>query len=241
MKEEITETVENIKVSRGEENIFIWCFFLAIVQLALDGDEAYEWVEYIYIDDPVSSLDEFNAIAVAIHLAAMLTESKRKLGAVISSHHTLFFNVLCNTLKNKAHKLLLQKGAKPGTFILEDTTNKTFLHHLATLVALKDAQESGKLYKHHFNMMRGVMEQTAIFFGLNGWKDCIKAEDNDPDETLRKRMIDILSHSDYSLYEPREMPEEYKCCFKKIFHDFIHRYPFNPALFPNATQEAKTP
>lgn len=33
-----------IKVSRGEENIFIWCFFLAILQLALDGAEAYNWV-----------------------------------------------------------------------------------------------------------------------------------------------------------------------------------------------------
>ncbi|MGV7213477.1 anticodon nuclease, partial [Bradyrhizobium sp. UFLA05-112] len=34
--------VEDIKVSRGEENIFIWCFFLAIVQLVLDGAEAYK-------------------------------------------------------------------------------------------------------------------------------------------------------------------------------------------------------
>src|SRR4051812_26230083 len=30
-------TKEDIKISRGEENIFIWCFFLAIVQLVLDG------------------------------------------------------------------------------------------------------------------------------------------------------------------------------------------------------------
>ena len=36
----------------GEENIFIWCFFLAILQLALDGAEAYKWVEHVYIDDP---------------------------------------------------------------------------------------------------------------------------------------------------------------------------------------------
>jgi len=40
---EITEgkghrTEDGIKVSRGEENIFIWCFFLAIVQLVLDDD-----------------------------------------------------------------------------------------------------------------------------------------------------------------------------------------------------------
>ena len=32
-------TIDNIKISRGEETIFIWCFFLAIVQLVLDGDE----------------------------------------------------------------------------------------------------------------------------------------------------------------------------------------------------------
>ncbi len=57
--------VDDIKVSRGEENIFIWCFFLAIVQLVLDEAEAYKWVKYIYIDDPISSLDENNAVMVA--------------------------------------------------------------------------------------------------------------------------------------------------------------------------------
>ena len=39
-----------IKISRGEENIFIWCFFLAIVELALDdgaGTGPYNWVEYM--------------------------------------------------------------------------------------------------------------------------------------------------------------------------------------------------
>ncbi|MEO5368979.1 MAG: hypothetical protein H7833_02780 [Magnetococcus sp. DMHC-1] len=43
------ETVDHIKVSRGEENIFIWCFFLAIVQLAMDGAEAYQWVKLFFL------------------------------------------------------------------------------------------------------------------------------------------------------------------------------------------------
>src|SRR5262245_5179595 len=64
--------VEDIKISRGEENIFIWCFFLAVVRLVLDGAEAYKWVKYIYIDDPISSLDENNAVMVAHQLAQML-------------------------------------------------------------------------------------------------------------------------------------------------------------------------
>ena len=67
-----TKREEDIKISRGEENIFIWCFFLAIAQLVLDRAEAYKWVKYIYIDDPISSLDDNNAVLVAHHLAQML-------------------------------------------------------------------------------------------------------------------------------------------------------------------------
>ena len=39
-----TKIDDPIKVSRGEENLFVWCFFLAIAQLALDGADAYKWV-----------------------------------------------------------------------------------------------------------------------------------------------------------------------------------------------------
>jgi len=74
------ETIDNIKVSRGEENIFIWCFFLVIVQLVMDGAEVYQWVKYIYIDDPISSLDEHNAIAVASITRSSLMCSAMSLG-----------------------------------------------------------------------------------------------------------------------------------------------------------------
>ena len=91
------EQENDIKVSRGEENIFLWCFFLAIVQLAMDDDGSgpYNWVKYIYIDDPISSLDEHNAITVASHLAQLLKKKDSRLKTVVSTHHTLFFNVLC--------------------------------------------------------------------------------------------------------------------------------------------------
>jgi len=225
--------VEDIKVSRGEENIFIWCFFLAIVQLVLDGAEAYKWVKYVYIDDPISSLDENNAIAVANHLAQMLTQADKRPQVVVSTHHVLFFNVLCNELKNKAHRHFLKAGGAPGGYSLLDTSAKPFLHHLSTLVELYEVQVSGALYTHHFNMMRRVMEQTANFFGLDDWKACIVATDDDPDKALYKRMIDLMSHGDYSLYEPREMMEENKAHFRTIFRQFIAAHPFNPALFPN--------
>ena len=103
------KTEYGIKVSRGEENIFIWCFFLAVVQLALDGAEAYEWVQYVYIDDPISSLDEQNAISVATHLTRMLKREDSTLKTLISTHHTLFFNVLSNELQ-RANKYFLGRG-----------------------------------------------------------------------------------------------------------------------------------
>jgi hypothetical protein len=228
-------TIDDIKVSRGEENIFIWCFFLAIVQLVLDRAEAYKWVRYIYIDDPISSLDDNNAVLVAHHLAQMLKESPDRLRVVVSTHHVLFFNVLCNETK-KPRKYFLTRDLKGG-FAVRDTDSTPFLYHLASLVELHEAERSGALYTHHFNMMRRVMEQTACFFGYERWDQCIKPEDDDPNGTVYKRVIDLMSHGDYSLYEPREMMQENKEHFGRVLRQFITHHPFSPALFPG---EAKT-
>lgn len=222
-----------IKISRGEENIFIWCFFLAIVQLVLDGAEAYSWVKYIYVDDPISSLDENNAISVANHLAQMLTNSNKSRPTVVSTHHPLFFNVLCNELGKKARKHFLKTGGSAGGYVLDDIDGQEFLHHLSALAELNELQKSGTLYTHHFNMMRRVMEQTANFFGMNSWKDCIKPEADDPDKTLYERVINLMSHGDYAVFEAREMMDENKKLFRRIFRQFISIHPFNPERFPN--------
>lgn len=228
-----SEIIDNIKISRGEENIFIWCFFLAIVQLALDGAEAYKWVEYIYIDDPISSLDENNAISVANHLSQMLLAQDNGPKAVISTHHALFFNVLCNEIRNKAHRHLLCKGVVSGSYDLKDSTSKPFLHHLASLVELDKAQKSGELYTHHFNMLRRVMEQTANFFGADSWTNFLVVEEDNLEKPLYKRLIDLMSHGDYSLFEPVVMMDENKNHFRNIFLQFIQQHPFEPALFPD--------
>jgi wobble nucleotide-excising tRNase len=160
------ETVDDIKVSRGEENIFIWCFFLAIVRLVLDGAEAYKWVKYIYIDDPISSLDDNNAVLVAHHLAQMLKDAPERLRAVVSTHHVLFFNVLCKETKRPLKYFLTrERQGGAGAVAVRDTDSTPFLYHLASLVELHEAQKSGALYTYHFNVMRRVMEQTACFFG----------------------------------------------------------------------------
>jgi AAA domain len=231
------ETIDNIKVSRGEENIFIWCFFLAIVQLAMDGAEAYEWVKFIYIDDPISSLDEHNAIAVASHLAQMLKTQDHELKTVISTHHTLFFNVLCNEL-GRARKYFVGIRKGGSEYVVTDTGDTPFFQHVALLTELHRAAESGTLYTYHFNMLRTILEKTASFHGFGGFGDCIKREPNDPDGVFHARLINILSHGNYSLYEPREMVEENKQYFRMILNDFRTRFPFNPALFLEEPSEA---
>lgn len=234
-----TRREEAIKVSRGEETIFIWCFFLAIVELALDDDGSgpYNWVKYIYIDDPISSLDEHNAIAVANHLAQLLMRSHSHLKTVISTHHPLFFNVLYNELKREkgVSKYFLSRDGSPEGLILRETGDTPFFHHVAALKELYEAERSGNLYTHHFNMLRAILEKTASFHGYKNFSECIKRDDDDEDAILHTRLINILSHGSYSLFEPREMLEENKRYFRKILHEFIHRYPFNPDLFPSGT------
>ncbi len=233
------QVIDNIKVSRGEENIFVWCFFLAIVQLAMDPEiEAYRWVKYVYIDDPISSLDEHNAIAVANHLAQLLKRPDSKLKTVISTHHTLFFNVLCNEL-GKARKYFVSKNATSSGYILREESGDTpFFHHVAALTELYRAAQEDRLFTHHFNMLRTILEKTASFHGHKSFSVCIKQDDDDPDGILHARLINILSHGNYSLFEPQQMLDENKAYFRKILYAFLSRHPFNPELFPAAPEEA---
>lgn len=225
--------VENIKVSRSEENLFIWCFYLAVLQMALEGDAAYDWVKYIYIDDPISSLDENNAIAVANHLAQILTKSGKDIPTLISSHHALFFNVLCNEFRNKALPCHLKNDANSTDYLLTQSGSTPFLHHLANLVELDAVLASGGIKRHHFNMLRCIMEQTAIYCGLESWSECIKFADTDLDRALHKRMIDVMSHADYLIQEPDDLNERFKGDFRNIFKRFVANHSFNRGLLPN--------
>jgi hypothetical protein len=215
---------DNIKVSRGEENIFIWCIFLSICELVIDGAEAYQWVKFIYIDDPISSLDDNNAIAVASDLAKFLKRENNKLGTVISSHHSLFFNVMYNELRKSSHKsYFLHKNGNDG-YTLQSTKDTPFFHHVATISELKKAIDTGEINTYHFNMLRSIMDKTATFFGYEHFSKCIYGVE---DEVLFTRALDLMSHGAYSIYEPVKMGDDNKELFKRIFTAFISKYEFD--------------
>ena len=223
-----------IKISRGEETTFMWCFFLAIMQMAMDGSEVYGWVKYIVIDDPISSLDEHNAITVANHLGQFLARKDHGIKSVISTHHPLFFNVLWNEIKSIDQKkfapCLLSKDSDTGEFTLAYTRDTPFFHHLALLQELCRARESGQIYTHHFNALRGLLEKAQIFHGHDKFSVCIKQDAHgDPDATLYGRVVNIMSHGNYSFYDPVEMLKENREHFEKVLDDMLAFYPFNRA------------
>lgn len=225
---------QNIKVSRGEQNMFIWCIFLAVCELAIEGHTSYKWVKNLYIDDPISSLDDNNAIAVASDLAHLLKSGKDKIKAVISSHHGLFFNVMWNEFRSSKVKYktyFYHRPSKSDIYTLRTTDDTPFFHHVAMLGELKKAVESDKLYTHHFNMMRSILEKTATFFGYKDFSSCIHGVD---DEVLYSRALNLLSHGKYSIYEPKEMVDDTKELFKRIFSAFLDQYRFD---LPDITRE----
>lgn len=218
---------DNIKVSRGEENMFIWCVFLAICELVLDGESAYDWVKFFYVDDPISSLDDNNTIAVATDLAKLLkrgTGNEKKVKAVVSSHHSLFFNVMYNELKKTSHKsYFINRKSRESGYTLQATNDTPFFHHVAILSELKKASETGELYTYHFNALRSILEKTASFLGRDDFSFCL----DNKDEALHSRALNILSHGGgYPLYQPVKMLEDNKDLFKDILNDFLSRFEF---------------
>ena len=216
----------NVKISRGEENLFKWCFYLTLCELAIDDEDKtgpYNWVQYFYIDDPISSLDDNNAIAVATDLISLLKKSNENFKTVISTHHSLFYNVLWNELRGEKTKRYFLYKNDQSNFSLQKTDDTPYFHHVALLSELKKASVTNKIYSYHFNALRSILEKTASFFGKKNIKFCLKGIE---DETLANRALNLLSHGKYSLYQPVELADDNKDLFKKILNDFLDKYEF---------------
>ncbi|MCQ2286817.1 MAG: anticodon nuclease [Bacteroidales bacterium] len=241
---------DNIKISRGEENIFIFSLFLSICELALEGHEEYDWVKNIYVDDPISSLDENNAITVAADLSSMIKtyidqnrDNSNSIKFVISSHHSLFYNVVYNELHTKKCKSYFLHKTAAEEYRLQSTNDTPFFHHIEQLCELnsvvekyKKAEEpNAKIYQsnilktYHFNILRSIFEKTAIFFGHDNFSYCLKdIEDAD----LYARAVNIMSHGKYSIFSPVGMLRENAELFVKIFTSFVTKYKFElPDIF----------
>lgn len=254
------ETFENIKISRGEERLFVWCFFRCIVDQVLEGNSAYKGIEYIYIDDPMSSLDDNNVITFAAQLYNVIRDSLRnerrvinsgidelrRIKFVISTHHALFFHVMIHGLSNdsKLGQFYLHRAKDSDEVILKSMSDKTpFYYNVAMMSEIQEAIFNDRLYTYHFTIMRSVMEKIAEFFGHRDYRyilDGITYKGNDFDEPsfskgelvdLYSRIVNVFSHQG-QFFSPTLMNEDNKGSIKTLFYHIKKKYHF---MLPDLT------
>lgn len=254
------ETFENIKISRGEERLFVWCFFRCIVDQVLEGNSAYKGIEYIYIDDPMSSLDDNNVITFAAQLYNVIRDSLRnerrvinsgidelrRIKFVISTHHALFFHVMIHGLSNdsKLGQFYLHRAKDSDEVILKSMSDKTpFYYNVAMMSEIQEAIFNDRLYTYHFTIMRSVMEKIAEFFEHRDYRyilDGITYKGNDFDEPsfskgelvdLYSRIVNVFSHQG-QFFSPTLMNEDNKDSIKTLFYHIKKKYHF---MLPDLT------
>lgn len=254
------ETFENIKISRGEERLFVWCFFRCIVDQVLEGNSAYKGIEHIYIDDPMSSLDDNNVITFAAQLYNVIRDSLRnerkvinsgigelrRIKFVVSSHHALFFHVMIHGLSNdpKLGQFYLHRAKDSDEVILKSMSDKTpFYYNVAMMSEIQEAIYNDRLYTYHFTIIRSIMEKIAEFFGHRDYRyilDGITYKGNDFDEPsfskgelvdLYSRIVNVFSHQG-QFFSPTLMNEDNKDSIKTLFYHIKKKYRF---MLPDLT------
>lgn len=206
------ERIENIKISRGEESCFIWCVFFCLLreviyvlnepEPAMRANNQFDNLEYVFIDDPVSSLDENHLIELAVDIAELIKSSQSDLKFIIAAHNTLFYNMLYNELSSKETYMLSKN--EDGTFELDEKkgdSNRCFSYHLFLKKTLEEAIESNTVQKYHFMLLRNLYEKTTNFLGYPRWSDLLPENK----QTYYNRIIQFMSHStlsDETIAEP---------------------------------------
>lgn len=209
------ESIENIKISKGEESNFIWCVFYSLLEQVVEvlnvepenrATNQFDDLEYIFIDDPVSSLDDNHLIELAVNLAELIKKSA-SLKFVVSTHNPLFYNVLFNEVGNKICYMF--NKLEDGTYNLDlknGDSNKSFSYHLFLKHTIEEAIIENKIQKYHFMLLRNLYEKTANFLGYPKWSDLLP----DDKQTYYNRVIQFTNHSTLSnevVPEPTE-PEK---------------------------------
>lgn len=235
------EVIENIKISKGEESIFIWTMFFVLMETIIDelnideisdrSTEEFDKIQYIFIDDPVTSLDDNHLIRLAISLREIIANSESDdLRFVITTHHALFYNVLYNEFKserninnNKKEYLLLQKSE--GKYLINNQKDTPLSYHLFIKEIIQKAIDDNVVERYHFMLFRNLLEKTASFLGYNNWGDILIADNmSDEDRKSYIRFINLSSHNKVSDLEVKELKPNEKNLLKMLFENFKREY-----------------
>lgn len=240
----------NIKISKGEESNFIWCVFYSLIEHIIKllnekederSSNEFNKLEYIFIDDPVSSLDDNHLIELAVDLATLIKNAKvTNLKFIVSTHNPLFYNVLFNELNRfeNTRRYRFQK-LNDGTYLLDDSTDSPFSYHVFLLDELKNVVLTRNIYKYHFNLLRNVLEKTSTYLGYNHWEDLVKLYVPQEEKSVAIRLINLYSHSKFSGDEMAAIQETDKDIFIKVFTQFLIKHSFKLQISENSDTETQ--
>ena len=218
-----------IKISRGEERIFVWCFFLAMMEV---GDWSERQSHHIFIDDPVSSLDDHNIFVTASTLYDLIEEYFGERKIIIATHHVGMFAILFNWLmkgeqrdkfkeKTKANIL----SSKHGEVSLETHQQDVFLYHLRVLQMLEQALQEDDVRSYHFALLRQVLESVSSFLGV-GRIDYVLESIGFEDAEGTARIVHTLTHKNVYYYESEFLVQDNRMLFEEILEKLKTRYKF---------------
>jgi wobble nucleotide-excising tRNase len=231
------EQTENIKISKGEEINFIWSIFysllvqvIAVLNVAEPSEretDQFNQLEYVFIDDPVSSLDENHLIELAVDLAQLIKSSRSELRFMITTHNPLFYNVLHNEFKDaKFKKYLLNKHDNGEYDLVPQSNDSPFSYHLYLKAEIEKAIQTGQLHKYHFNFLRNILEKTSTFLGHENWGDLLPKMDDGRANPYETRVINISSHSNHAGEEVTELTEDDKRVLGYLVRQINEMYRF---------------
>ena len=220
----------NLKISKGEESNFIWSIFytlldqviLIINETELDNRDTdqFNQLEYVFIDDPVSSLDENHLIQLAVNLAQLIRSSKSDIRFIISTHNALFYNVLYNELGVKNGFILSRFD--DGNFVLEEKkgdSNKSFSYHLHIKNLIQKAVDEKSVQRYHFALLRNLYEKTANFLGYSRWSELLP----DNQKAYANRIMNFYPHNTLSNEEIAE-PTGPEIAMVGLLLEHLNRY-----------------
>lgn len=225
-----------IKISRGEERIFVWCFFLALFEVSSFAEERNA---YFFIDDPVSSLDEHNIHITASTIMDVISANYEKKKIVITTHHVGLFSILIDRLrkadgsakfKNITKTYILSR--KPsGEVLLSKYGDDVFLLHLHLYKMIQDnissAHETGHLHSYNFVLLRQLLENIASFHGKSGVFSYALSKIGCDDIAELTKLINEETHKDVYYYQTSLMSQPQRDKFEYIVEKITTTYRFH--------------
>ncbi len=222
-----------IKISRGEERIFVWCFFLALFEVEGWADKQSS---HFFIDDPVSSLDDNNIFVTAATLFDLIESQFENRKIIVTTHHIGLFSILSDWITKGEKSDKFKKGKQPlyklhilssksGELELESCRKDVFLYHLRVLQVLSNAHNAKDIRAYHFAMLRQVLENVASFLGVGQFSYVLNQIGiREPNRVAD--IVNALSHKKVYYYESDIVVQDNLNIFEEVMAGLKAKYDF---------------